>query len=82
MSSLKLHIFELAIVIILLQLLSHRNHSFTDLFAIGFVGLVLSPQVWIPAKEVAGKGRWFTALLHLDNGKEGIVWACLICTFN
>ena len=83
MSSFKLYILKLAIIVILFQLICHCSHSFTDLLAIGFIGLVLSPQVWIPAKEVTGKGRWFTTLLHLNiyQGKdEFAVIVVMLCT--
>ena len=77
MSSFKLYILKFAIVIILFQLVCYCSHSFTDLLAIGFIGLVLSPQVWIPAKEVTGKGRRFTALLHLNIYQVKDRWDCI-----
>lgn len=58
-------VFELAIVIVLLQLLSYCGDTFTNLFTIGLVRFVLGPQVWIPAEEVAGECWRFTALFYL-----------------
>lgn len=68
---LELLIGVLASLIVLLEFLLHRGDSLCHLLPVCLVRVVLSPQVGIPAKEMAGEDGRLKSLLYLGDGSRG-----------